>query len=97
MRKVFDFLVFLLFVYGIFVTIDCFRLKAADDLKRPFVILKSEEEVDTITFKSLGYKMVYKVDKKQQSGGIEMISANEGAFILFDTFTLWTKNYNQES
>ena len=45
MRKVFDFLVFLLFVYGIFVTIDCFRLKAADDLKRPFVILKSEEEV----------------------------------------------------
>ena len=41
--------------------------------------------------------MVYKVDKKQQSGGIEMISANEGASILFDTFTLWTKNYNQES
>ena len=71
----------------------CFKIDTREELFDyvQYCLAKGKEEItfemtdlDESDLKNI-WDRYYKVDKKQQSGGIEMISANEGAFILFDT------------
>lgn len=94
MKKLFKFILFLVFMYALFVTIDCVRLKNSDEFTKPLLVFNEEVTKEEMNYQGLGYKVTYKVKRVKQTYDLEVISASEGNFVLFDTFTLWTKKYS---
>ena len=94
MKKVLSIICFLLVAYFIFVIVDCLRLNYANEFTKPIAIVDSVSSEDQIVFTGVGYKVIYKIERVRQSSDLEYINAKEAKFILFDTFTLWTKNYD---
>ena len=93
MRKLLKFILAIVCIYAIFVAVECIRLKYANQFTKPLVVFNIESTNEEMNFTSLGFKVEYKIKRVRQTYDLELVSASEGKFVLFDTFTLWTNKY----
>lgn len=83
-----------LFLYGLFVGIDCVRLYNADESKPPVIITQTTEiQNDEIKYTGLGYTVIYRTnaeiptEENESNNAIYDICGAE--FRLFDKILLW--------
>ena len=96
MKKIFGFILFIMFLYGLYVGIECYRVKSSNDVVKPLILMEANSTPDTMDFKGLGFKINYKIEREKKSYDLEVITTKESKFVLFDIFTLFTKYYSKE-
>ena len=96
MKKVFGVILFLMFLYGVYIGVETYRIKSSNDLVKPLILVEAYSTPDQMSFKSIGFEVVYKIERVKKSYDLEVITTKESKFILFDIFTLWTKYYSEE-
>jgi len=96
MKKVLGTILFLCFLYGVYVGIECIRINDSDNIVKPFILLEAHEDTpEEMKYKGLGFSVVYKVEKTNRYD-LQLIKTKESKLVLFDTFTLFTKYYSEE-
>ncbi len=96
MKKVIGVILFLVFLYGVYIGVETYRIQSEPELVKPLILLEAHTTPEKMTFKGLGFKLIYQIDRVKQSDDLELISTKQCDFILFDVFTLWTKYYSKE-
>lgn len=96
MKKIFGVILFLIFLYGVYIGIECYRVKSSLDLVQPLAVLEAKSTPEEMNFKGLGFTVTYKIEREKKSYDLELITTKEAKFVLFDTFTLFTKYYSKE-
>ena len=96
MKKIIGLILFLMFIYGVYLGVESYRVKHSDDLVKPLILLEAYTTPDQMDFTGLGFRVEYKIERVKKSYDIEIINTKEAKFILFDIFTLWTKYYSEE-
>lgn len=76
-------------VYGLFVTLDCIRLKNSKIGTKPLIVLSQENSSDKLIYNGLGYKVVYYTNEKRISSDLIIAEIYGSEFRLFDTFLIW--------
>lgn len=83
----------LIFIWSIYVTIDCFRLRNAESPIKPFITINMAEYEKGNKYTGLGYSVkYYRETQKIVNDGIDVIAeSGYGAeFRLFDKILIWS-------
>ena len=87
-------IIILIFIWIIFVTIDCLRLRNAKYYTYPLINLKQEANLEKVTYTGLGYTISY-IQNKQitHTPGSDAVAEGVGAcgaeFRLFGNILIW--------
>lgn len=96
MKKIFGVILFIIFLYGVYIGIEVYRVKSSHDLVQPLTVIEAKSTPEEMKFKSLGFTVTYKIEREKKSYDLEIITTKEVKFVMFDTFTLFTKYYSKE-
>lgn len=107
-KKVIKVIIIICIVYGIFVTVDCIRLKSSSLGSKPIICLNTIDKEDGVKYIGLGYTLTYygkrtkfmgqkyyTNEKTCDSADADCITYyTREEFRLFDKITIWTLMYN---